>query len=289
MYYRYEFSRDNHNNIFTTTDITPYCPEMVHNCLEFIYVRDGLLRLSIEGKDHFVGAGQLAAIASFTPHLSGIVENGEMYLAMIPRDFVRRYDQKLNSFTFAKPVVNDSDGYIFSVMLMLFSTNGTFDGFNIKPAEPFTNSPELLHDAKCRVCEILCATAISACGLVARKTGTRDIYGAVSYIDSHFREKLTVSEIAKALFMNQQTLSTEFRNLIGISITKYISRVRVCEVANLITQEPELTLSDAADRAGYQSMRSMLRDFSEEFGMTPTEFRNKESGVDIFHEPYQKI
>ena len=90
---RYEFSRDNINKILTTTVIAANCPEFVHSCLEFIYVRSGMMRISIDGVCFHVGAGEMAAIASFTPHSSRVTEEGEMYLSMIPRGYVRRYDK----------------------------------------------------------------------------------------------------------------------------------------------------------------------------------------------------
>ncbi len=285
---RYEFSRDNINKILTTTVITPNCPEFVHSCLEFIYVRSGMMRISIDGVCFHVGAGEMAAIASFTPHSSRVTEEGEMYLSMIPRGYVRRYDKTLNEKSFENPVVSDPDGYILDVTRLLFRINGSSDRFGDKLDPVFADSPELLYDARCRAAELLVAAAIHSCGLVNRNSGTRNIFGAVSYIDSHFRERLTVSDIAKALYMNQQSLSSEFREAMGVSITNYISRVRIYEVANLITQDPEITLTEAAERAGYQSMRTMLRDFSLEFGTTPGGYRKSETAVPIRHQPYQK-
>ncbi len=285
---RYEFSRDNINKIQTTTVIAANCPEFVHSCLEFIYVKSGMMRISIDGVCFHVGAGEMAAIASFTPHSSRVTEEGEMYLSMIPRGYVRRYDKTLNEKSFENPVVSDPDGYILDVTRLLFRTNGRSDRFGGGTDPAFTDSPELLYDARCRAAELLVAAAIHSCGLVNRNSGTRNIFGAVSYIDSHFRERLTVSDIAKALYMNQQSLSSEFREAMGISITNYISRVRIYEVANLITQDPEITLTEAAERAGYQSMRTMLRDFSLEFGTTPGGYRKSETAVPIRHQPYQK-
>lgn len=272
MPYKYELMRDANDVVVTTMHVTPYCGELVHNCLEFMYVENGYVCFGINGRKHYAGAGQMVAIASFTPHWSRVLERGEIYLVLVPRRMVGCYDSLLDGNTFADPVMTDSEQIALGAVKLMYRINGE---------APFKsdNSPERC-ELLGHLARFLTSAAINSCGLVPNRCSTKDISDAVIYIDRHFREPIGTADIAKALFMNQQTLSESFRETFGLSVKKYISHVRTVEVARLIQSDPGMTLSEAADLAGYQSMRSMLRDFNEEFGCTPTEYR-RQRGDDL--------
>ena len=267
MPYRYELMRDADDVVVTTMCVTPYCGELVHNCLEFMYVESGYVCFGINGRNHYAGAGQMVAIASFTPHWSRVLERGAIYLVLIPRAMVRCYDDLLDGNTFAEPVMTDRDGSALDAVKLMYKLNG-------EGSLRSENSPEC-RELLGHMARFLTSLAIQRCGLVTNMSSTRSVSDAVIYIDRHFREPIGTADLAKALFMNQQTLSESFRETFGVSVKKYISHVRTVEVARLIQSDPGMTLNEAADLAGYQSMRSMLRDFNEEFGCTPTEYRRR--------------
>ena len=272
MPYKYELMRDANDVVVTTMHVTPYCGELVHNCLEFMYVENGYVCFGINGRKYYAGAGQMVAIASFTPHWSRVLERGEIYLVLVPRRMVGCYDSLLDGNTFADPVMTDSEQIALGAVKLMYRINGE---------APFKsdNSPER-RELLGHLARFLTSAAINSCGLVPNRCSTKDISDAVIYIDRHFREPIGTADIAKALFVNQQTLSESFRETFGLSVKKYISHVRTVEVARLIQSDPGMTLNEAADLAGYQSMRSMLRDFNEEFGCTPTEYR-RQRGEDL--------
>ena len=57
MPYKYELIRDTEDVVVTTMQVTPYCGELVHNCLEFMYVENGYVCFGINGRKHYAGAG----------------------------------------------------------------------------------------------------------------------------------------------------------------------------------------------------------------------------------------
>ena len=264
---KYELMRDTDDVVVTTMCVTPYCGELVHNCLEFMYVNSGYVCFGINGRKCYAGAGQMIAVASFTPHWSRVLERGEIYLVLVPRRMVGCYDGLLDKNTFAEPVMTDRDGAALDAVKLMYKLNG-------EGSLKSQNSPEC-RELLGHLARFLTSLTIQRCGLVPNRCSTKDISDAVIYIDRHFREPIGTADIARALFMNQQTLSESFRETFGLSVKKYISHVRTVEVARLIQSDPGMTLNEAADLAGYQSMRSMLRDFNEEFGCTPTEYRRQ--------------
>ena len=121
---------------------------------------------------------------------------------------------------------------------------------------------------------------LSKCSLKPKPRSTIHVVGAIEYITSNFRDELTVAGIAKALIVNQQRLSSEFREVMGMSVGEYISRLRVNEAARILLNDEDATVEVAAMQSGFGSMRSFLRDFRREKGCTPTKFRSRDKASD---------
>jgi AraC-like DNA-binding protein len=111
---------------------------------------------------------------------------------------------------------------------------------------------------------------IHACGLRENTAATPLITAALDYIHAHFREEIRIPELARQLYCHQQTLSDQFRAVFGMTITAYINHLRANEVCTLLAADACLTLQEASDRAGFGSVRSMLRAYHAEYGCTPT-------------------
>lgn len=97
----------------------------------------------------------------------------------------------------------------------------------------------------------------------------------ISFIGEHFRERLTLSDIAAAVPMNKNYLCTYFKEIIGVSPMTYIRDLRL-EYAARLVKTTGLRSIDVCDECGYGSISHFLRDFKERYGMTPTEMREVE-------------
>ena len=142
------------------------------------------------------------------------------------------------------------------------------------------NFPERRESAVNHTVLLLMSLVLAKCGLKPKPRSTIHVVGAIEYINSNFRDELTVAGIAKALIVNQQRLSSEFREVMGMSVGEYISRLRVNEAARILLNDEDETLEVAAMKSGFGSMRSFLRDFRREKGCTTTEFRNRDKASD---------
>ena len=58
-----------------------------------------------------------------------------------------------------------------------------------------------------------------------------------------------------------------------MSVPQYITSLRTTMVCRLLSEQPELSLSEIAGQTGFQSMRSMLRAFRQHYNCTPSEMK----------------
>ena len=61
---------------------------------------------------------------------------------------------------------------------------------------------------------------------------------------------------------------TQFRDVMGININDYINTLRVNEFRRLLNDK-DVSLEEAVERAGFQSMRTAYRCYKAVYGSTP--------------------
>lgn len=83
------------------------------------------------------------------------------------------------------------------------------------------------------------------------------ILKAVSLIDEKYSEKLSVKEIADALYISPSTLAHKFSNEMKISVYRYITKKRISAAHQLVEQGE--TLCNAALKCGFSDYSGFYR------------------------------
>lgn len=100
------------------------------------------------------------------------------------------------------------------------------------------------------------------------------IYEIVNYIDSHITEIEDLSEIGKVFGYNYSYLSRIFSSTFGYSIKTYYTKCRFAAAAKMLG-EGKYSITDIADKLKYQSVHSFSRAFKLYYGISPSEFKQK--------------
>lgn len=102
-----------------------------------------------------------------------------------------------------------------------------------------------------------------------RKTISDLTSQALSYIDTHYMNSLTVSSIAKALYVSTSSLSYYFRNDLNLSIYAYITEKRLSEVRKHISKG--LSISEAVTLCGFSDYSCFYRQYKKHYGIKPSD------------------
>ena len=100
----------------------------------------------------------------------------------------------------------------------------------------------------------------------------KTIYPILNYINEHFRENISVEDIANKFFLNSNYFCSLFRKETGLKCGDYIRNLRMDHAVRLVTLT-KLSITDIAGESGYNSISSFLRDFKKAFGISPTNMR----------------
>lgn len=107
------------------------------------------------------------------------------------------------------------------------------------------------------------------------------IWKARKYVDEHSREELSLTRVAKAVNMNANYLSENFKQVTGIKFVDYVAHARFKNACDLL-RNSRLRISEIAFAVGFQSLSQFNRVFKRISGKSPTKYRAAK-GVDHRH------
>ena len=103
-------------------------------------------------------------------------------------------------------------------------------------------------------------------------TGNRQCTSVKRYIDLHFKEALTLEQLAEDAHMSKYYLSHAFKREYGISPINYMISRRIEESKYLLT-ETDLSMSQIAQLLGFSSLSYFSQVFHRTQGVSPKEYR----------------
>lgn len=100
----------------------------------------------------------------------------------------------------------------------------------------------------------------------------------LTYIHTHYAEKITLEQIAGAARLNNQYVCRFFKKATGRTLTEYINIVRIEKAAEALSQTDSKIIDIAVD-CGYNNMSHFIRNFSRIKGMSPLQFRKSQNSI----------
>lgn len=94
----------------------------------------------------------------------------------------------------------------------------------------------------------------------------------IEYIDRHYRERITLADIAKIGGYNLSYTSQFFKRQLGISFIEYILRMRLRDAAILLANT-DTRIAIIANMCGFSDIKAFNTAFKKYLKMTPSEYR----------------
>ena len=98
------------------------------------------------------------------------------------------------------------------------------------------------------------------------------------YIDLHFKEALTLEQLAEEGHMNKFYLSHAFKREYGISPINYMISKRI-EESKYLLAETDLSMTQIAQLLGFSSLSYFSQVFRRTQSVTPMEYRQSQRGI----------
>ncbi len=97
---------------------------------------------------------------------------------------------------------------------------------------------------------------------------------AIIYIINHFRENISLTDVADHMGLTPSYFSNLFKKETGVSFKEYLDRLRF-ENAKKLVLLSDMTIQQICSESGFLCYENFIRRFKSRFGVTPTDMRKK--------------
>ena len=96
---------------------------------------------------------------------------------------------------------------------------------------------------------------------------------AVSYINSHYSEKITLEDLAELCELSVSYFCKLFKSEIGESFADYLTWVRIEKAIDLL-RDPKMKIYEISEEVGYSDVQYFNKVFRDTTGVSPSFYRN---------------
>ena len=231
----------------------------------------GAMTVDTERGEIELRAGDLAIIPANLRHVSRVADAGGAYKAVGVR-FIRRPCRDARDL-FGR--LNALCGVQARGLPSLCAS--------VSELADYTGADDCLPALKLTL--LLCELADKTGGVrdeTAQALSDRDLKRASRldyFINTCFMNPLTAEFVASQLFVSPRQLSRLVKKRYGVSLRQAVTKKRVSVAAEML-REGGQPIADVAFSVGFGSVHSFYRAFSEEYGLSPQEYRRRESRME---------
>lgn len=228
----------------------------IHEYCELLYCQRGEAEAVVNGKKICLSEGKLVWIPPNCVHQYHC-DGAEVVCAVFSHDFIPLYFAQVGQ---AQPAVVPVDVADLGQILADF---------------PAMDSQHRM--AICGYLNLICHRVLQQTQLEATDRRDGILYQkVVSYLSEHFREDITLPDLAARFGYNEKYLSHCLHALTGVHFTKLLALYRIEHAKKLLSQR-NANIGRIAMECGFSAVNTFNRNFREIVGMTPSEYKKTAS------------
>ena len=227
-----------------------------HKNHEIIYVMDGEVNVSVNGTAKTLHKGDFAFCLSNEIHSVSSDGNGKVWIGVFSEDFIHEFKKYREGKVGSDFTFRCTDNVMNYLTEHLIKTD-LGDVFLIKSC-----------------LYVLCSEYLRQISLEKSRDKHLALMGLIiEYIEEHYREDISLSDIAEELGYDYFYFSKIFNRLFTMSFNDYINIYRFNEACTKLV-ETDMTITNIASKSGFKSVRSFNYIFKKLSGLSPREYRN---------------
>ncbi len=242
----------------------------IHRSLEIVYVTEGTMELSVGADLFYLGKGDLALTFPGLIHSCKEVvsEKCSCLTILVSPSFFGSYEDRLRMQRAVNPVIKSKD--LHADVLYVLSALEESSAPDNKDASRHQNS--FLHVW----IQVILSRCIPLMELQPRKDfqDYNLVSEIVTFVATHYRENLSLQQVAKEVGVSRYVLSRIFSNDFHQNFNHYVNSVRLEHATALLTESKEPIKKIMTD-CGFKSSVTFNRVFVELYHLTPRQYRQK--------------
>lgn len=241
-----------------------------HREPELIYVHDGEVWLTTANQTRLLKRGEAFIVNSGEIHMLE-AENARLLSVHLFYDFIRQFEPKLDGFDFGTEEGAPEQRELLTLMQKLCALERSRGD----PYVVFREQSQLMKLIRLLLTKCKRQKQISVYGSDNIRVNNKRIIE--NYIEAHFREKITLADIAETLGRNEYYMSLYFKQLMGVGFCDYLKKVRAKHaVEDLKTLD--ISIEEIALRNGFGNRNLITKACKLFYGVTPVQLKKQQHG-----------
>ena len=103
---------------------------------------------------------------------------------------------------------------------------------------------------------------------------------ALAYLHDNFNTHVTLEDLASRIFLSKDYFGRLFKDVTGMPVSTFLQQIRIEEAGKLLATS-DRKIADIAEYCGFNDIKSFYNAFKKANGLTPGEYRNKETKIKL--------
>lgn len=250
------------NALCTWDRIKADFPPHFHSYAELLVVKDGICNVTVDFTEYRMQAGDAVIVFPNVIHSYSAVESPVKNLTyMLPPEFFPLLAETFAAFRPSDPILR---GIYKNPEYRKLMESALVENKSGSPFGP---------PAAAGYLALLLSKVLSGVELLPASKDISSEGRILAYCGKHFKENITLETLEKELHLSRFHISHLFNDRLNISFSALLRRLRTDEACKLLKSGASVTT--AAYSSGFGSLRNFNRAFSEEKGITPSEYAKK--------------
>ena len=224
-----------------------------HKSLEFVYCLEGTTEVFIDGTRYLLNADEIYTIPSYFIHYNKNIGPNKILSFVFSHNYFHDFEKSYPGLTFPLLLLNHEKNREIRVLLEDAFTLLTKNEYNYENI-PFLKRQAVINEFLYNLANIYSLTKHPT------KKVTNVILDVLTYINIHYKEKLTVNTLADTFGYSPQHFSEIFNKHVGYNFNTYINNIRI-KHALLKLNDPNNKKShtEIAFECGFNSLATFYR------------------------------
>ena len=247
-----------------------------HDDLEILYVKSGKLRVRIPSESFDLSAGDCLVVNCGILHSAKAEPKCRLHSVVFNPLLVTGNADSVYAVKYLSPLI--SCGVFRSYRLKRKTDGEMVQSFTDAFRCMETDAPGFefnVREKLSRFCYLLYrkyAANISGSKAIRNQDDLR-IRKMLDFIQTHYREDITLKEISGAADIGQRESLRCFKRSIQLSPVQYLLKYRIMKGAQLLISHPADSISETAGSCGFDSPSYFTKTFRKFFGCSPKKYR----------------
>ena len=244
---------------------------VTYSAVEVLLTIEGAVTYTVADTVYQVRKGEVLIIPPDMPHSLSMEEGSSRYLFLFEPDAIMTMrDIKSIAMYFNKPFhLRDGSEAHVRIRELLLRARDTYE------------KREMMWNTVCYSCILRIYATLGQQYLSGIRPRTDDgmrnmdsevITAVMTYINNHYREELSLEDVARFAGFSRYYFSRSFKRQTGYSFKDYLCQKRL-QVAMDLLIRTNRSMRDVAIESGFGSVATFNRVFREKKGCTPTQYR----------------